>query len=59
MERIRTKPDGSDFRAAISQPLRDEMAELSRQLSVAETDGMYDRRESVPTEMKAGFAVSL
>ncbi len=54
MERIKTKPEGADFRAIINQPLRDEMAELSRQLSVADNEGMYDRRDGAPVELKAG-----
>lgn len=54
MERIHTKPTGTDYRVAINQPQRDEMAELARQLSVADNDGMYDRRENAPVEMKAG-----
>ena len=54
MERIKTKPEGADFREIINQPLRDEMAELSRQLSVADNEGMYDRRDGAPVELKAG-----
>lgn len=54
MERIRTKPDGADFRAIINQAQRDEMAEFARQLSVADNEGMYDKRENEPIELKAG-----
>lgn len=56
MERIQTKPVGADFRTAINQSQRDEMAELSRQLAVADNEGMFDRRESEPVEMKAEVA---
>lgn len=59
MERIKTKPEGADFRAIINQTQRDEMAELARQLSVADNEGMYDRRESAPTELKVGVAGSV
>jgi hypothetical protein len=56
MERVRTKPHGTDFKAIINQTQRDEMAEFARQLSVAENEGMYDKRESEPIELKAGVA---
>lgn len=59
MERIKTKPEGVDFRTAINQVQRDEMAELSRQLAVADNEGMFDRRESAPMELKAGVAGSV
>lgn len=59
MEKLSRRPDGTDFRSIINQPLRDEMAELAKQLSVADSDGMYDRRESEPIEMKAGVSDSV
>ena len=59
MERIKTRPEGADFKAIINRPFRDEMAELTRQLSIADNEGMFDRRESEPVELKEGVAGAL